>query len=344
MKTGTEGLANPDSNMVAPPEEDRENPWIQVQSKKSRRIARKKQEQNTFPPTCKHHASPDSLINIDSMSDNDSASYADVLIGKVKPSKTTGRRSLNLKPKHIQENPVITEKQQKDDPSVSSSISSNSDEELFKHNSDSNKNKHTPKMETALAARNQEALYNKFSHKKMATKHPSINPPTHIQLKDQSALQKVHKQYEVSQLNEHKMHQIKNMLSPLLCTNPRLLSIKTLANDLSHVNDKKDHKTYIQYELPKLFDKVLPISSRVLAYKHKKLTRNKVQDWQRYGIERMTELLRYEQSMFGHSLTKHGYMHSFRELYQELDDYYDTWAIPYRNRKSLFLKEIEQIS
>ena len=344
MKTGTEGLANPDSNMVAPPEEDRENPWIQVQSKKSRRIARKKQEQNTFLPTCKHHASPDSLINIDSMSDNDSASYADVLIGKVKPSKTTGKRSLNLTPKHVQENTVTIDKQQNDDPSVSSSISSNSDEELFKHTSDSNKNKQKSTMETALAARNQEASYNKFAHKKMATKHPSTHPPTHIHLKDQCVLQKVHKQYEVSQQNEHKIQQIKNMLEPLLCTDPRLLSIKTIANDLSHINDKQDHKTHIQEELPKLFDRVLPISSRVLAYKHKKLTRNKAQDWQRYGIERMTELLRFEQSMFGHSLIKNGYMHSFRELYQELDDYYDTWAIPYRNRKPLFVKEIEQIS
>ena len=46
---------------------------------------------------------------------------------------------------------------------------------------------------------------------------------------------------------------------------------------------------------------------------------NNSQDWQRYGIERMTELLCYKHSMFGYQLLKNGYLHSFRKLYQEID-------------------------
>ena len=55
MKPGTEGLASPDSNMVAPREKDRENDWIQVQSKKNRRLARKKSNSQVtkFKPSAK---------------------------------------------------------------------------------------------------------------------------------------------------------------------------------------------------------------------------------------------------------------------------------------------------
>ena len=50
-----------------------------------------------------------------------------------------------------------------------------------------------------------------------------------------------------------------------------------------------------------------------------KINQNKFQDWQRYGIEIMTELLCYKHLMFGCKLLKNGYLHLFRELYQELD-------------------------
>ena len=88
MKPGTEGLASPDSNMVDPQEQDREHDWIQVQSKKNRRLAKKKSNSQVtnFKPSCKHHASPESLINLYTSSDDDSASYADVLLGKKIPT------------------------------------------------------------------------------------------------------------------------------------------------------------------------------------------------------------------------------------------------------------------
>ena len=39
MKSRTDGIANPNSSMVAPSKQERENEWIAVQSKKSCRLA-----------------------------------------------------------------------------------------------------------------------------------------------------------------------------------------------------------------------------------------------------------------------------------------------------------------
>ena len=110
MKPGTEGLASPDSNMVAPQEKDRKNDWIQVESKKNRRLAKKKSNSQVtkFKPSCKHHASPDSLINIDTCSNDDSASYTDVLLGKKKPTKQVCKRTLNLTPKKGKKDTIVT--------------------------------------------------------------------------------------------------------------------------------------------------------------------------------------------------------------------------------------------
>ena len=343
MKPGTEGLASPDSNMVAPQDKDRENDWIQVQSKKNRRLAKKKSSSQTkFKPSCKHHASPDSLINIDTSSDDDSASYADVLMGKKKPTKPVCKRTLNLSPKKRKDDTVVLKNNEKDSSSVSSIESSNSDEERTDIKEKDNTTE--TQLETALAARNPEASYNKMSYNKLITKHPSLNAPTYIQDHDQIKLQLVYQQNEIShQIEENKQH-IKEMLQPLICNDTRLISIKSTANDCSHIKNDHNHKIQIQQELPRLFDRIFPISTRILAHKHKKITRSKSTDWQRYGIERMTELLWYKHSMFGYQLMKNGYLHSFRELYEELDSYYDTWVILYKNIKTLFLNKIEQIS
>ncbi len=92
--------------MVALLEEDRESQWIQVQSKKSCRIAQKKG--NKVQASCKYHASPDFLTNVDTTSVDDSASYADVLMGKKKPSKLTCKRTLNLLHETGKKDTVIT--------------------------------------------------------------------------------------------------------------------------------------------------------------------------------------------------------------------------------------------
>ena len=130
------------------------------------------------------------------------------------------------------------------------------------------------------------------------------------------------------------------MLQPLICDNTRLISIRTTANDHSHIKDNINFNSLIQNEQQKLFDRIFPISTRILAHRHKKIT-PKSQDWQKYDIKRMAELLRYKYPIFGFQLLKNGYLHSFRELFQEVDSYYDACKILYENRKSLFLKEIE---
>ena len=118
MKPGTEGLTSPNSDMVAPQEKDRENDRIQVQSKKNHRLAQKKSNSQVtkFKPSCKHHASPDSLINLDTSSDNDSASFADVLLGKKKPTKPFHKRTLNLNPKKGKKDTAVPKKRMKTTP------------------------------------------------------------------------------------------------------------------------------------------------------------------------------------------------------------------------------------
>ena len=70
----------------------------------------------------------------------------------------------------------------------------------------------------------------------------------------------------------------KKLLKPLIHNNIRLLSIKAVANGISHVKDKTNHKNHILREIPKLFDRVFPISAKELAYKHKKIIYCKYQD------------------------------------------------------------------
>ena len=124
----------------------------------------------------KMHASPDSLINLDTSSDDDSASYADVLLGKKKPTKLFCKRTLNLNHKKGKKDTVVFKKKDEDNSSVSSIDTFNSEEEHTYTNDSKNKdNINETQLETALAARNQEALYKKISYNKFTTKHPSLN-------------------------------------------------------------------------------------------------------------------------------------------------------------------------
>ena len=120
MKPGTERLVSPDSNMVALLEKDKGNEWIEVQSEKNRQLARKKSNSQVtkFKPSCKHHASPDSLTILDISSDDDSTSYADELLDKKKPTKPFCKRTLNLSPKKGKKDTVVSRKKDEDNSSV----------------------------------------------------------------------------------------------------------------------------------------------------------------------------------------------------------------------------------
>ena len=89
---------------------------------------------------------------------------------------------------------------------------------------------------------------------------------------------------------------------------------------------------------------VYPVSTSELAYNSTNINMIDDEDWRNSSLERMIELLDIEQSMLGYQLSKNGLMPAFKHLWQELEELYDLWNIPFKNRKKLLMKELEVVS
>ena len=89
---------------------------------------------------------------------------------------------------------------------------------------------------------------------------------------------------------------------------------------------------------------VYPVSASELAYNSTSINMIEDEDWRNSSLERMIELLDIEQSMLGYQLSKNGLMPAFKHLWQELEELYDLWNIPFKNRKKLLIKELEVVS
>ena len=48
--------------------------------------------------------------------------------------------------------------------------------------------------------------------------------------------------------------------------------------------------------------------------------------------------------MLGYQLSKNGLMPAFKHLWQDLEELYDLWNIPFKSRKKLLNKQLEVIS
>ena len=115
------------------------------------------------------------------------------------------------------------------------------------------------------------------------------------------------------------------------------------AMDISHIKDKQDYTKHINDKLPRLHDQIIPSSLREISFLGPMLETS-ISDWSVDGVERGVELERIENSMFFHQLKLHGMDQSFKQLYEELNEIWDQYGVPYNKRKKLLLVEIEMIS
>ena len=67
-------------------------------------------------------------------------------------------------------------------------------------------------------------------------------------------------------------------------------------------------------------------------------------DWEPFGFERKIELERIKRTAFFHQLRKLHLTHAWKEIYTNINLFCDAHGIPYKNRKTLYLREIEMIS
>ncbi len=67
-------------------------------------------------------------------------------------------------------------------------------------------------------------------------------------------------------------------------------------------------------------------------------------DWEPIGKKRKIELQRIKGLMFFHQMRKLNLAHAWKEISTNINHFCDNHGIPYKNRKKLYLREIEMIS
>ena len=73
------------------------------------------------------------------------------------------------------------------------------------------------------------------------------------------------KQDKIFYRNEIHKLEIETMLNPCINNDSRLIIIRTLASNLSHVKDNTIYKDHIQAEISRLINKVISISFREMT-------------------------------------------------------------------------------
>ena len=335
----TTGLANHwDHNMVAPcSQKEGESEWATVAYHNGRCKDKKRNYVDLL-------MEDESIKSRDSkVSEQDSApSYSEIASGKktssVKKSIFDGIDKINNR---IERDRTPIKLQKSDDMSTSSSsstISSKSDIKTTETDKKKRKSTHIFNIERAYAALNKSGTRRKSNNKHLHQEQAAYNSPS-----QQIDLQVIYKEAVDA---EKSLNIINNNISSAQKNNWDIEgdechdSILTQARSTTPLNNKTDYNRYVREHLPRLFDMVYPVSAITLTKCEQDLTRIEGKDWKQAGMERMIELSDIQHSMLGNQLNKNGLMPAFKHLWQELDDYYDFWNIPYKARKKLLINSI----
>ena len=110
------------------------------------------------------------------------------------------------------------------------------------------------------------------------------------------------------------------------------------------ISDTNSYTEEINQKLPEMDSILHPVCSMEMSYHFSSLISCKGDDWKPFGYERKIELLRIEGSVLFHQLRKLNLTHAWKEIYTNVNEFCDSHGIPYKNRKRMYLREIEMIS
>ena len=100
----------------------------------------------------------------------------------------------------------------------------------------------------------------------------------------------------------------------------------------------------ITSKLPAMNSVLHPVCSMEMSYHFSSFFSCKGDDWKPLGYRRKIELQRIKGMVFFHQLRKLNLTHVWKEIYTNVNNFCDLHGISYKNRKKLYLCEIEMIS
>ena len=126
----------------------------------------------------------------------------------------------------------------------------------------------------------------------------------------------------------------------------------------SHKNEAIDHCRYnhhnmidedftnvIKRDLPIFHNALNPISTKHLIQEIRKMTLNKqFPAWEEFGKNRKREHRNLEKTIIFNQMIKNNFIHNWKQIYRDINDYCNEYRIPNENQIKLFIKEMEYIS
>ena len=110
------------------------------------------------------------------------------------------------------------------------------------------------------------------------------------------------------------------------------------------ISDTNSYTEEISSKLPSMDSILYPVCAMEMSYHFSSFSSCKGCDWKPFGNERKIELQRIEGTVFYHQLRKLNLTHAWKEIYTNVNNFCDSHGIPYKNRKKLYIREIEMIS
>ena len=106
----------------------------------------------------------------------------------------------------------------------------------------------------------------------------------------------------------------------------------------------QDFTKEIKEKLPRMSAAQVPVSRTLLIYELSQLTKNSDQDWKPFSKERRRELKRFESTLFFNQLSRNNFVHAWKQIYEDVNEYCDTFCIPYKNQRKLYILEMQFLS
>ena len=107
---------------------------------------------------------------------------------------------------------------------------------------------------------------------------------------------------------------------------------------------QSNYKTYIKNYLPVLNNVQNPISKRTMIYELQDITLQAHLDWGDFSRNRSMELKRLEKTVIFNQLVKNNFIHAWKQIYQDVNEYCTEYGILNDYRIKLFIKELEYLS
>ena len=111
-----------------------------------------------------------------------------------------------------------------------------------------------------------------------------------------------------------------------------------------HGISDKDFSEEIIKNLPRLPATQFLISRNILIHENYKLDMESKNDRKPFSVERKEESQQFHESLVYNQLTRNNFSHAWKQTYEQMNDFCDTFCILYKSRNKLYIKELEYLS